>query len=228
VSRKNVGPVRSLIRAQGPLLGLILLMFVIFGLQLALGRGWYYDFMVVPLEVVQAWTMLREGTVTAGVWAEFGTLLSYAFLHGDAEHVLYNMLFMWIFASLAAELLGHRWMLAIFVFTAITGGICHVALNTGQFIPMLGASGAVMGFEGAYLGMAVRWRLPDPHVWPIARPVPPMRLAILAVLGVSFDYLALLGPAAGGVAYGAHVGGFIGGLFLTSFVVRRPSTAQPR
>ena len=55
-----------------------------------------------------------------------------------------------------------------------------------------------------------------------------MRLAILAVLGVGFDYLALLGPAAGGVAYGAHVGGFIGGLFLTSFVVRRPDTAQPR
>lgn len=204
------------------------MMFVIFGLQLALGRGWYYDFMVVPLEVVQAWNILREGSITAGAWAEFGTLLSYAFLHGDAEHVLYNMLFMWIFAALAAELLGHWWMLAIFVFTAITGGICHVALNPDQWIPMLGASGAVMGFEGAYLGMAVRWRLPDPHVWPIARPVPPMRLAFLAVLGVSFDYLALLGPAGGGVAYGAHVGGFIGGLFLTSFVVRRPKTAQPR
>ena len=53
-------------------------------------------------------------------------------------------------------------------------------------------------------------------------------LALLAVLGVSFDYFALLGPAAGGVAYGAHVGGFVGGLFLTSFVVRRPDAAQPR
>jgi membrane associated rhomboid family serine protease len=217
-----------LLRAQGPLLGLILVIFAIFVLQSSLGRGWYADFMVVPLEVVQAWNLLREGSFAGSVWTEFGTLLSYAFLHGDAEHVLYNMLFMWVFAALAAELLGHRWMLAIFVFTAITGGICHVALNTEQTIPMLGASGAVMGFEGAYLGMAVRWQLPDPHVWPIARPIPPFNLAVLAVIGIGFDYFALLSHAAEGVAYGAHVGGFIGGLFLTSFVIPMPGTVQRR
>lgn len=228
MSRRNVGPVRWLLRAQGPLLGLILVMFVIFILQSSLGRGWHSNFMVVPLEVVQAWNLFREGSFTSSVWAEFGTLLSYAFLHGDAEHVLYNMLFMWVFAALAAELLGHRWMLAIFVFTAITGGICHVALNPEQTIPMLGASGAVMGFEGAYLGMAVRWQLPDPHVWPIARPIPPFRLALLAVIGVGFDYFALLGRATEGVAYGAHVGGFIGGLFLASFVIPMPETVQRR
>lgn len=226
-ARQSSG-VRWLLRAQGPLLGLIAAMFVIFLLQALLSAGWYFDLMLVPGELVGSWNSLRGGSVTAADWREFGTLLSYAFLHGNVEHVVYNMLFLWVFAALAAELLGHRWMIAIFVFTAVTGGICHAALNAGDFIPMLGASGAVMGFEGAYLGMAVRWRLPDPHVWPIARPVAPARLAILAVIGVGFDYAALLGPAAGGVAYGAHVGGFIGGLFLASFVVPKPRLAQVR
>ncbi len=210
------------------MLGLIAAMFLVFGLQALLGGGWYYHLMVVPQEVVESWNHLRASSVSAGDWWEFGTLLSYAFLHGSMEHVFYNMLFFWIFAALVAELAGPWWMLAIFVFTAVTGGICHVALNANGVIPMLGASGAVMGFEGAYLAMAVRWRLPNPHVWPIAHPVEPARLGILAVVGVSFDYFALLGPAADGVAYGAHVGGFIGGLFLASFVMPKPRVAQVR
>jgi len=220
--------VRWLLRAQGPLLGLIAAMFLIFWLQKLLGAGWYAHLMVVPQQVVESWRHLRGGTVSAADWREFGTLLSYAFLHGNIEHVFYNMLYLWIFGALVAELAGHWWMVAIFLFTAATGGICHAALNANEIIPMLGASGAVMGFEGAYLGMAVRWRLPDPHVWPIARPVEPARLAILAVVGVAFDYYALLGPGADGIAYGAHIGGFIGGLFLTSFVMPKPRMAQPR
>lgn len=185
------------------------------------------DFTVIPFEIAGAWEALRSGGADGIPWSEFGTLLSYALLHGDAGHLIGNMIFLWIFAALAAELLGHRWMLFTFVFTAVTGGICHVALNPEGFFPMLGASGAVTGFEGLYLAMAVRWSLPDPHVWPIARPIAPMRLAALGILGLALDFMGYTSGVTG-VAYGAHLGGFIGGILLGGAVVPMPKVARPR
>lgn len=219
--------VKGLWEKQGPLLALIGVIGVIYGIQVTLGKHASGAFMVVPAEIVRAWDAMRSGVPVPGGWREFGTLLSYAFLHGSLEHLLFNMLYLWLFAVLAAELLGPRWMLAVFCVTAICGGICHVALNAGESIPMLGASGAVMGFEGLYLGMAVRWHLPDPHVWPMSRPIPPAQLAALGVIGVIMDFTGLMGGTLG-VAYGAHIGGFVGGIVLASTVVPKPKVARPR
>ena len=210
---------RRLFRMQGPLLGLIGLMFVIYFGQAIFGPGWYQNLMAVPGEVVASWDALRTGSFSPVIWQEFGTLLSCAFLHGSIEHVTFNMLYFWIFGALLAELLGWRWMLVIFFVTAIGASATHVVLNREEFIPMLGASGALMGFEGAYLGLAVRWSLPDPHVWPMSRSIPPGQLALLAVIGVIFDYTAILGGVDAGIAYGAHVGGFTTGLLMAALVV---------
>ena len=218
---------RYLLKNQGPLLGLIVFISVIYFLQAILGRGFYEDFMTAPAEVVASWEMLRSGDISHVKWSEFGTIFTAALLHGDIGHLVGNMIFLWIFAALAAELIGHRWMLFTFVFTAITGGLCHVALNPREFIPCLGASGAVAGFEGLYLAMAVRWHLPNPHVWPMASPISPARLAFLGVLGLAFDFMGYTSGQAG-VAYGAHLGGFIGGMFLGGAVVRMPRVALPR
>ncbi|MFM2197495.1 MAG: hypothetical protein RLZZ505_927 [Verrucomicrobiota bacterium] len=193
--------------------------------QWLFGHGFEDRLMAVPTDVVAAFRALRAGDFS-GAGALF-TLFSAALLHGDVGHLLGNMLYLWIFAAIAAELLGHRWMLAVFVFTAICGSACHVALNPEEMIPMLGASGAVMGFEGLYLGMAVRWQLPNPHVWPIARPIPPAHLAALGVIGLLFDLSGYLGGFQG-VAYGAHLGGFIGGMLLGAAVVPMPRVALPR
>ena len=215
----------TVLRRQWPLLALILFIAGVFLVQCLLGRGFELRFMTVPADVVEAFRSLR-----AGRFSEAGaliTLFTAALLHGDSGHLLGNMLFLWIFAAIAAELLGHRWMLLVFTVTAISGGICHVALNPQETIPCLGASGAVMGFEGLYLGMAVRWRLPDPHVWPIARPIPPAHLAVVGVVGLLLDFNGYLGGHFG-VAYGAHLGGFIGGLVLGGAVVPMPRVALPR
>lgn len=196
-----------------------------FALQALLGEAFNNRFMAVPADVMHAFRSLRSGEFS-GVGSIF-TLFTAALLHGDIAHLLGNMLYLWIFAAIAAELLGHRWMIFIFVFTAICGSACHVALNAEETIPMLGASGAVMGFEGLYLGMVVRWHLPNPHVWPIARPVPPAHLAALGVLGLVMDFGGYLGGNMG-VAYGAHLGGFIGGMVLGAAVVPMPRVALPR
>lgn len=219
---------RRLFRMQGPLLGLIGLMFVIYFGQAIFGPGWYQNLMAVPGEVVASWDALRTGSFSPVIWQEFGTLLSCAFLHGSIEHVTFNMLYFWIFGALLVELLGWRWMLVIFFVTAIGASATHVVLNREEFIPMLGASGALMGFEGAYLGLAVRWSLPDPHVWPMSRSIPPGQLALLAVIGVIFDYTAILGGVDAGIAYGAHVGGFTTGLLMAALVVPKPRMAGLR
>ncbi len=197
-------------------------MFLIYFAQAAFGPAWYQGLMAVPGKIVGSWHNLLGGQVAAADWREFGTLLSCAFLHGDMEHVTFNMLYFWIFGALLVELLGWRWTLLIFGVTAVAASISHVIMNREDFVPMLGASGALMGFEGAYLGLAMRWTLPDPHVWPIARPIPPSHLALLAVIGVSFDYFAIMNRQDMGIAYGAHVGGFTTGLLLAALAAPRP------
>jgi membrane associated rhomboid family serine protease len=216
---------RRLWRFQGPLLVLIGVIMLVFAAQMAMDETAFDGMMVVPAEVTAAWNALRNGN--PGGAGELATLIGHAFLHAGLDHLLGNMLFLWIFAALASELLGARWMLAVFVITAACGGICHVGLNADEAIPMLGASGAVMGFEGLYLAMAVRWHLPDPHVWPMSSPIPPVRLAMLGVLGLALDFMGFMGGTLG-VAYGAHLGGFIGGMILGGVVVPMPRVARPR
>jgi len=220
--------VRQLFRVQGPLLGLIAVMFGIFLFQEVRGIEWYFRYMAVPAMITESWQNLRSGIAGMGDFKTLGTLLSCAFLHATAEHIVYNMLFLWIFAALVVELLGARWMFGIFFVTAITGSILHVVLNAGEFGPMLGASGAVMGFEGAYLGLATRWHLPQPHIWPMSRPVPAGQLALLGVVGVGFDYISLMSHSPENIAFGAHIGGFIGGLVLTALAAPKPHGAYHR
>ena len=219
---------RGLMEAQGPLIGLIAVIFGSFLFQEIQGDAWYLPFMAVPVKVTEAWQHLREGGFGRADAQAFGTLLTCAFLHGGADHVIYNMLFLWIFAALTAELIGHRWMFGIFLFTALTASIFHVALNAHDATPMLGASGALMGFQGAYLGMSMRWHLPTPHVWPMSRPVSPAQLAAVGIVGVFFDYTSLMSHSESNVAYGAHLGGFAGGLVLTALAPLRPRGASIR
>jgi len=218
----------GVLRQQRVLLGLILVMAAAFVWQMIVEHAGYSPFMCRPAEVTASWRRLTDGGLNSSDIATFGTMLSCAILHADGGHILGNMLFLWLFAALAVELLGSFWMLTIFFFTALTGSLGHTLLNPYDYTPTLGASGAVMGFEGAYLAMAVRWRLPDPHVFPLSRPVPPTNLAIMAVAYFALDWSSVMNHSDSNVAFGAHLGGFMGGLFLTSFIVPKPKMAELR
>jgi len=216
--------VRYMLREQTFMLGLIALISVIFFGQLMFGVEAYWPYMMIPEDVVAAWTSALAGDID---FKAFLPIFSCAFLHGGFEHLLFNMLYLWIFGALAVELIGSKWMLITFVVTALCGSVFHVVMNAESPIPTLGASGAVMGFEGLYLGMAVRWSLPDPDIWPMARPIQPAQLAAFGILGLILDYMGFLGGNLG-VAYSAHLGGFLGGLVLGALVVPMPRLARRR
>lgn len=211
--------------SQKLLLGFILLMIAIFVGQI-LSPEQFLTRASVPFEVESAWNELCSGKAASSSWLTLSTLFTAALLHGGWDHILYNMIFLWVFAGLVGELLNSRWMFVIALTTAVCGSIGDLILRQGSSIPCLGASGMVMGFEGAYLGLATRWSLPWPRIWPIAHPIPPIRLCILAGIGFYFDITGVIGPSSG-TAHGAHLGGFLAGLFITAFIAPAPKLSQP-
>lgn len=183
---------------------------------------------MVPAHLFEAWESVISQSWNSVQWLEFTTLFSYIFMHANMEHIFFNMLYVWVFGYLVGEILGQRSVLAIFLLTGLAGGLVHGLLNQNDLTPMVGASGALMGLEGVYFGMVIRWRLPLAYVWPIARPIPPENLFIFALIGVAFDFFALSGGAITNIAHGAHIGGFVLGAFLGSFIIRRPHTIEQR
>ncbi len=138
------------------------------------------------------------------------TLFTATFLHASETHLGNNMLFLWIFGSLLERHLGRLWLVPLYLVCGAAGNFAQIYLEPGSLAPIVGASGAISGLEGFYLVLALRWEMPYPHVWPMARPIPPGQLAAVAVVGFLFDVLSL-GDKASHVAYGAHVGGFFMG-----------------
>ncbi|GAA5483181.1 rhomboid family intramembrane serine protease [Haloferula sargassicola] len=216
----------GLMRVQGVLLGLILGISLVFIAQLF--GDWDEAWEVNPGAVVESWHRLREGSAGSGDAHHFLTLLSCAFLHGDVFHLTGNMAYLWGFGALVSELLGWRWMLGVFLLSALGASVSHVIIERDSWIPMLGASGAISGLMGAYLDMALRWDLPDPHIWPLAEPVAPWKLAALAAVFFAMDYHSMFTRTAGNIAVGAHVGGFTVGLVLAALVVPMPRVARHR
>ncbi len=208
----------GIVAEQWPLLSLLVVLLLIWLGQILGPVGWDARFMVVPADIAQSWHNLRAGAFSSADLAAFGTLLGYAFLHGGIEHLLFNAFYLWVFAALIIRHLGIGPFVLIYILTAIAGGILHTILDPGKTIPMLGASGAVMGFEGAYLGLVLRYRLANPHIWPMAHPIPPAQLAALAVIGIAIDFHDVFSGEETFIAHGAHIGGFLMGVFIASCV----------
>lgn len=176
-------------------------------------------FMMVPAEVVQAVENFRAGDYSRETLVCLSTTLTAGFLHGDASHLFGNALFLWLFGVVVSELCGWRWMLAAFLVTAIGGSVGQILLNPESPIPVLGASGGLMGLMGFYFGLAFQRTRPPSHVWPLARPVDSSQLAAAGVVSVALDFMGIA-DGNQGIAYGAHIGGFITGIMLSTLADR--------
>ena len=199
------------------ILGIIAVAAIVFAGEQMRDTSFAEDYGAVPAAIVPAFRALVHGEMSLAVAQSLSRLVTALFLHGDAQHIVYNMAFLWTFGYLTSQILGQWWALVIFLLCGICGNIVQVLLNVDSFGPIIGASGAICGFEGVYFGLALRWQLPWPEVWPLAYPVPPLQLGAFAVLGFIAD-MYFLANHGEGIAYGAHIGGFLSGLAIATLV----------
>jgi membrane associated rhomboid family serine protease len=159
------------------------------------------------------------------------TLLTSMFMHGGLMHLLGNMLYLHIFGDNIENLMGHLRYLGFYLVCGVLASLAHVftsaALHADLLVPSLGASGAISGVLGGYFLLFPRRRV-RVLIFRFVREVP-----ALVAIGVWFAFQLISsigmfsGDSGGGVAYGAHIGGFIAGLVLVKlFLIGKPSPGE--
>lgn len=196
--------------------GLIGLCVIVYLAQLALGHAGFqrafYSFGLIPA-VLTGRAMLPSGL---DIVPPALTIVTSMFLHGGFFHLAGNMLYLWIFADNVEDSLG-RWRFGVFyLLCGLGAAMAQVLPDPGSKVPMVGASGAISGVLGAYLLMHPHARVVV--VVPVFFVLQIVRLRAVTVLGVWFLLQLLSSLMAssgeGGVAFRAHVGGFLTGLLL--------------
>ena len=147
-----------------------------------------------------------------------GSIFTAMFVHGGFFHLAGNMLYLWIFGDNVEDRMGRGRFIAFYLICGAIAALAQALPDMRSTVPMIGASGAVSGVLGAYLVL-----YPRANVL-VAMPFLVARVPALIMLGLWFaGQLAqslLVEPGAGGVAFTAHVGGFIGGAVLIRWFVR--------
>ena len=159
-----------------------------------------------------------EGAVVAPAL----TIFSSMFLHGGLLHLLGNMLYLWIFGDNIEDRLGRVRYIAFYLICGVVAALAQALPNMDSDIPMIGASGAISGVLGAYLVLYPRANVLV--VLPVFIVFYTFRVPALLVLGFWFlgqlmSSIAQSGQG-GGIAFGAHVGGFLAGLVLIRLFLR--------
>jgi rhomboid family protein len=151
------------------------------------------------------------------------TLFTSMFLHGGWLHLIGNMLYLWIFGDNVESAMGHVRFVIFYIVSGVIAALAYAIPNAGSVIPMIGASGAISGVLGAYL-------LLYPHakvlvLIPFGFYAQVIRLPAMAVLGFWFVLQivssAFTSTKTGGVAWGAHIGGFVAGMVLIPLFKQR-------
>jgi membrane associated rhomboid family serine protease len=166
---------------------------------------------------------------------EFGGLTLSAiftsmFLHGGWMHLLANMWFLWLFGNNIEDSMGHLRFLVFYVAVGVLAGVAHVASGPGSPVPTVGASGAISGVMGAYLVLYPRVRIRTLFWFLIFIRVIPVPAWLVLVYWFALQVLsgAVAPLEGGGVAFWAHVGGFVAGVVLVKLFENRQLVAARR
>lgn len=154
-----------------------------------------------------------------GAWRRLG---SYMFLHAGWLHLLGNMWFLWIFGRRVEEAVGGVAYLGFYLVCGALAGLCHAYFASRSLVPLVGASGAISGVLGAYLILFPRARIMTLTPIVIFIRILAVPASIFLLIWIALQVVAeALTPArqTTGVAYFAHLGGFLSGLVLI-FLVR--------
>lgn len=168
---------------------------------------------IIPLEI----THLRDLEPSNLVPLPF-TLFTALFLHGGFVHLLGNMLYLWIFGNNVEDSMGRGRFVIFYLVCGLVASLSQILLYPVSRIPVIGASGAIAGILGGYLLLFPRARVLT--VVPILFFIQLIRLPAVFVLGFWFIIQLLNAGAGGGVAWFAHIGGFISGFALIKLFAR--------
>jgi len=198
---------------------------LVFIYELSLGDAlepFIYQFGVVP-SVVAHWPQSNLSFMAIVI-----PYLTSMFLHGGWLHVIGNMWYLWIFGDNIEDRLGHFAFLVFYLLCGIGAGVVHTLLNVSSTVPSVGASGAIAGVLGGYLVSYPFARVLT--LVPIFVFVQVIEIPAIIVLGLWFIMQFFYGTASlattsvsqsGGVAWWAHVGGFIIGILLVGLFPRK-------
>lgn len=188
------------------------------------------SFATVPQEILSGEDVLINGMgVTPG--PVYLTLLTSMFMHGSLAHIGGNLLYLWVFGDNLENRMGHLKYLVFYLLTGLLASLSHVFAS--QFfgkdllIPSLGASGAISGVLGGYLILFPKNQV---RVFVIGTI---LRVPAFITLGLWIGLQLLsgwgsIGAEGGGVAYAAHIGGFIAGMILVKLFASKVETVEER
>ena len=200
-----------------------ILVFLLFQ-QLGSNDAFSYAFALVPKEIttgidITGVQVIRDSFGHTGEIQHYATplpvyfnFLSSMFMHGGVMHIFGNMLFLFIFGDNLENAIGHVRYAIFYLLCGFAAAAGQIVMDTDSIIPMLGASGAISGVLGGYVLLFPR-REVRAIIFNFATTVPAfVAIGIWIVYQIVLGYLTPSGT--GGVAYAAHVGGFIAGLLL--------------
>ena len=197
---------------------LIVLNVIVFLFETTLNTSASQDFItrwgVIPVQILQGNQII--------------TLLTSMFLHGGWLHLIGNMVFLWVFGDNVEAVLGHIGYLIFYLGGGLAASAAHIFFNPNSAIPSVGASGAIAAVLGAYIVMFPRSQIRTLIFWGLGGTI--TRVSAFFFLGIWFITQLLSGVLSvgdtaqtGGVAFWAHIGGFVFG-FLAGFVFKGKAT----
>src|SRR5712692_8289951 len=197
--------------------------------ELSLGRD--LDRMIFLFGIIPARYTTPRGLAMVAPAGFFIPVFVSMFLHGGWIHLLGNMLFLFVFGRSIEDRFGHLKFLAIYFLAGFGAALFHIVLNAGSRIPSIGASGAIAGVLGAYLFSFPTARITT--LIPLFFFFWTVQIPAVLILGywfliqflTGFATLAIQSATGGGVAWWAHVGGFLVGFILAATL--RPRRRRP-
>jgi len=198
-------------------IGLIMLNTLVFIYQYSLGENFarfIYSMGLLPFEITHHIDLSPSGPPII-----YLTIFTSMFMHGSLVHLFGNMLFLWIFGNNVEDYLGRRNFIIFYIICGIAAAFTQIFFNPNSRVPMVGASGAIAGVLGAYLLLYPRARVTAVVIFGFFIRLVKIPAVIVLSFWIIYQFLYGISSLAvrtgeGGVAWFAHIGGFIGGVIF--------------